>query len=53
MDVEELLQPLCPDRRLEVADLEVGEVAGELVETGLVVPVRRGREPFRCTGAVR
>jgi hypothetical protein len=37
--LEELLDALRPDRRLEVLDLEVGEVASELVESPLVFAV--------------
>ena len=44
--LEELFESLCPDRRLQVADLEVGEVAGELVEAGFVIAVRRRGEPL-------
>ena len=35
--LEELLEPLGADRRLQVGELEVSEVAGELVETRFVV----------------
>lgn len=37
--LQELLKPLCPDRRLEASKLEIGKVTGELVEARLVVAV--------------
>jgi hypothetical protein len=46
LGVQELLEALRADRRLEVLELEVGEVAGELVEPGLVVAVGAVGQPL-------
>jgi hypothetical protein len=47
--VEELLQAFGADRRLEVVEVKVSEVAGQLVEARLVVAIRRFGQaaPFR------
>jgi hypothetical protein len=44
LEVEKFLEAISSDRRLEVVELEVGEVARQLVEAGFVVAIRLGRE---------
>jgi hypothetical protein len=51
--VDELLQPLGSERRFEVVKLEIGEVAGELVQAGLVRLVRVRQEPTPVLAQVR
>jgi len=47
--VEEFFESFGADGRLEVFEVEVGEVSGELVEDAFVVAIRRFGEasPFR------
>jgi predicted DNA-binding transcriptional regulator len=51
--VDKLLKPFSAERRLEVAELEIGEVARELVEAGLVRLVRVRQQPTTVLAEIR
>jgi hypothetical protein len=51
--VDELLEALGSERRLEIAQLEIGEVAGQLVEAGFVRLVRVRQQPATVLAQVR
>jgi len=51
--VDELLEALGSKRRFEVAELEVGEVARQLVEAGLVCLVRARQQSAAVLPQVR
>jgi hypothetical protein len=46
LELEELLEPLSADWRLEVGDFEVGEVARQFVEDRFVIAIRRFGQPL-------